>query len=248
VEIGLDYAMNRYYATDLGRFISEDPARDGSNWYAYCNNNPMAFVDPTGLDVGNTGNAGWDEEGNTQVIEAKTIVDEQGGPTYTVYEESDSNRGLCAQRTEGQLGDNLTGEKLVTQKDLESLVNDADQACFVLSLFAGPQVEKSQYLTKSETARLIINYIKSGALTEDLNVEKPNVIENDIAKMLGYSFGSVGVSQLAPPTDAQAVIRIRLGDDHYNLGDSSGNFRWESWNGGDDRIKTPYKYRGLYFN
>jgi len=29
--------------------MSEDPTRDGLNWYAYCNGNPMAFVDPSGM-------------------------------------------------------------------------------------------------------------------------------------------------------------------------------------------------------
>jgi murein DD-endopeptidase MepM/ murein hydrolase activator NlpD len=42
--------MNRYYLPELGRFISEDAARSGINWYVYCANNPLAFVDPTGLD------------------------------------------------------------------------------------------------------------------------------------------------------------------------------------------------------
>jgi hypothetical protein len=27
-----------------------DPVQDGSNWYVYCGNNPLCFVDPTGLD------------------------------------------------------------------------------------------------------------------------------------------------------------------------------------------------------
>ena len=31
------------------RWISEDPARDGANWYAYCSNNPLTFTDPNGL-------------------------------------------------------------------------------------------------------------------------------------------------------------------------------------------------------
>ena len=32
------------------RFTSEDPARDQLNWYAYCSNNPVMFIDPWGLD------------------------------------------------------------------------------------------------------------------------------------------------------------------------------------------------------
>ena len=27
-----------------------DPAKDGTNWYVYCNNNPINYVDPLGLD------------------------------------------------------------------------------------------------------------------------------------------------------------------------------------------------------
>jgi RHS repeat-associated protein len=40
----------RWYDPKLGRFITEDPARDGSNWYGYCSNNPLKYVDPTGLE------------------------------------------------------------------------------------------------------------------------------------------------------------------------------------------------------
>jgi RHS repeat-associated protein len=38
-----------WYAADLGRFISEDPIQDGSNWYAFAGNNPVVYADPTGL-------------------------------------------------------------------------------------------------------------------------------------------------------------------------------------------------------
>ncbi len=48
-ETGLIYLRNRYYDPSIGRFITEDPARDGLNWYAYCGNNPVMFVDPWGL-------------------------------------------------------------------------------------------------------------------------------------------------------------------------------------------------------
>ena len=53
-ELDMIYLRNRYYSPGIGRFITEDPARDGVNWYAYCNNNPVMFVDPFGLFDYNT--------------------------------------------------------------------------------------------------------------------------------------------------------------------------------------------------
>ena len=47
--IGLYYYGARFYDPELGRFITEDPAQDGINWYVYCGNNPLNRIDPTGL-------------------------------------------------------------------------------------------------------------------------------------------------------------------------------------------------------
>ncbi|MDP3896661.1 MAG: RHS repeat-associated core domain-containing protein, partial [Mesorhizobium sp.] len=58
---GLYYYGLRYYDPKLGRFVSPDPLYLGDpkrcetnvigcNLFAYANNNPMAFIDPTGLD------------------------------------------------------------------------------------------------------------------------------------------------------------------------------------------------------
>ena len=38
----------RDYSTTLSRFTTADPARDGRNWYAYCNDDPINFFDPDG--------------------------------------------------------------------------------------------------------------------------------------------------------------------------------------------------------
>jgi len=38
----------RYYDPEAGRFTSRDPAKDGLNWYAYCRQNPLIYVDPDG--------------------------------------------------------------------------------------------------------------------------------------------------------------------------------------------------------
>jgi len=43
------YAINRFYDPNTRRFISEDPIRDGHNWYGYCGNNPITRIDPLGL-------------------------------------------------------------------------------------------------------------------------------------------------------------------------------------------------------
>jgi RHS repeat-associated protein len=58
-ETGLDYAGARYFASAQGRFTSTDPLMASArvelpeswNRYAYCYNNPLALVDPDGMDV-----------------------------------------------------------------------------------------------------------------------------------------------------------------------------------------------------
>jgi RHS repeat-associated protein len=56
-ETNLDFAQNRYYASDYGRFTTPDPSRGSVvpgnpqtwNRYAYALNNPLRYVDPLGL-------------------------------------------------------------------------------------------------------------------------------------------------------------------------------------------------------
>jgi RHS repeat-associated protein len=50
-ETGLYYFNSRWYDPHTGRFITEDPARDGANWYTYVLNNPLKYTDPTGLEI-----------------------------------------------------------------------------------------------------------------------------------------------------------------------------------------------------
>jgi RHS repeat-associated protein len=46
---GLIYFNARYYDPKAGRFLSEDPARDGVSWYGYCEGNPLLLIDPSGM-------------------------------------------------------------------------------------------------------------------------------------------------------------------------------------------------------
>ncbi len=48
-ETGSYYLRTRYFNPRIGRFGAEDPICSGYNWYVYCSNNPVFYIDQTGL-------------------------------------------------------------------------------------------------------------------------------------------------------------------------------------------------------
>ena len=84
-DTGLVAIGARYYDPDIARFVSVDPVMDLSDpqqWhgYAYANNNPLTYADPTGLKAGknhgtipkNNG-GGAPTAGNTAALVTKTV-------------------------------------------------------------------------------------------------------------------------------------------------------------------------------
>ncbi len=49
LDSGLKLLGHRYYDSSTGRFLTRDPAKDGRNWYGYCGNDPVNFLDAVGL-------------------------------------------------------------------------------------------------------------------------------------------------------------------------------------------------------
>ncbi|MBC6712428.1 RHS repeat-associated core domain-containing protein [Treponema sp. Marseille-Q3903] len=41
----------RDYKPDVARFTTQDPIRDGMNWYAYCGGDPINYIDENGLEA-----------------------------------------------------------------------------------------------------------------------------------------------------------------------------------------------------
>ena len=50
-ETGLTYHWNRWRSEDGSTWLSQDPARDGLNWYGYAGQNPVNYKDPLGLRI-----------------------------------------------------------------------------------------------------------------------------------------------------------------------------------------------------
>ena len=87
-DTGLVYFGARWYDPEVGRFITEDPIKAGSNWYAYCYDNPVKYVDPMGLDVG------WYGEDDCGGASGYN----QGDSKTTFSYEHTSNGGIITQR------------------------------------------------------------------------------------------------------------------------------------------------------
>ena len=90
-ETGNIYLRNRYYDPSTGGFITEDPARDGVNWYSYCMGNPVMYFDPMGLeDIYIFYNTGDENNGSLsdRAIPKKEELEKLG---YTVYIKGISN-------------------------------------------------------------------------------------------------------------------------------------------------------------
>lgn len=64
-ETGLTYHWNRWRSEDGSVWLSEDPARDGINWYGYCGNNPVMFLDLNGLWTRNSNGTYTAQKGDT---------------------------------------------------------------------------------------------------------------------------------------------------------------------------------------
>lgn len=86
-ETGFIYLRNRYYDSNIKRFTTEDPIRDGLNWYAYCDNNPIMFWDPWGLGRNVIVIVGSDKSSSNNVFKdnANTFVSENPDDTIKIF-------------------------------------------------------------------------------------------------------------------------------------------------------------------
>ena len=121
-ETGLIYLRNRYYDSTTGRFITEDPAKDGVNWYSYCAGDPVNFVDPNGYlrGPGYNKNGEWSENPDADDYGTNSVA-------------------YSALSTLTQMWDNRPNDREVIER-LANVVRDtADGLLYDLKLYAVQQ-------------------------------------------------------------------------------------------------------------
>jgi len=85
---------HRYYDPRTGRFISQDPAGSGDNWYVYADNNPVNNVDPSGLY------ATWPGDGIPfPQPELGSVIDSLPDGTYNLYISNNGGKDSTYLRT-----------------------------------------------------------------------------------------------------------------------------------------------------
>ena len=93
-ELGLYYLQSRYYNPEMGRFINADALVTtgqgllGNNMFAYCNNNPVLFVDPSGLIIVLATNATTEQIAEYERAIAYINTSETGRKLITILESS----------------------------------------------------------------------------------------------------------------------------------------------------------------
>jgi len=87
-ETGLYYYRARYYNPYIGRFLQTDPAGQGMNPYAYCINNPVRLIDPSGLsslafyDARDTGDIDGDGRRDAGVATGRSFLNAANDHDY----------------------------------------------------------------------------------------------------------------------------------------------------------------------
>ncbi len=122
---GLYYFNARWYDPTLGRFITEDPIKDGNNWFVYCSNNPINRIDPTGLKEDYTHNQ-FDHEHTYNCCNTETAVETtiesttDATETYTPFDSAvqrvDSEDDGYENNNYSDYSDSIRSKKLKNKK------------------------------------------------------------------------------------------------------------------------------------
>lgn len=207
-ETDLIYLRNRYYSPTVGQFITEDPAKDGTNWYVYCRNNPIMHVDPWGLDswaIIDRSTYGWENA----VAQMKKYY---GTEVHVVYVDT-AEEFVDAWNNMGM----IDGEKVEIDGVFISV--HGDPTGYAVQGIDGVDFDE---LNQKNMDMLVSFGCNTGFVDEENNVAVQMLKKNNIAKGVIASDGTVwGNSGFR--NDGKGVYAESIGDDDFkNLLNSYG--------------------------
>ena len=207
-ETDLIYLRNRYYSPTVGQFITEDPAKDGTNWYVYCRNNPIMHVDPWGLDswaIIDRSTYGWENA----VAQMKKYY---GTEVHVVYVDT-AEEFADAWNNMGM----IDGEKVEIDGVFISV--HGDPTGYAVQGIDGVDFDE---LNQKNMDMLVSFGCNTGFVDEENNVAVQMLKKNNIAKGVIASDGTVwGNSGFR--NDGKGVYAESIGDDDFkNLLNSYG--------------------------
>ncbi len=206
---GLYYFNARWYDSELGKFTTSDPIRDGLNWWNYCNGNPIIRIDYNGLET-------W---------RSSTLTREQYDKNFTLQQQysweqiqqhfSDNPNGIIYRYDSAyySLGS--------SNKDFPNMEKPSGDMVLLFSGFSG--------MTKrlGETAiKMLKNAVKSAAtaftfdaLVQTKNAAKTGKFDFDVNESINATAGgfvsgfvSGGISELPKTHGATSEQLMLLGN------------------------------------
>ncbi|HXM49911.1 MAG TPA: RHS repeat-associated core domain-containing protein [Pyrinomonadaceae bacterium] len=246
-ETGLDYSQYRYYSSTQGRFTSPDPLlasakfSDPQSWnrYTYCGNNPLNYVDPTGLD--------WyrdtTEEGTIHPV---WLDDDPGKDSKYVawdgpwtYQSSESNKWIVLSNSSSQQSEYATQEAALAS--LAPPAHDWDPSCANCAELSHEMNRYTPALTQSMNIMGTYMFFftgptgEMGSLTSlglEGTEELVNVTHftNEVGMGMISETGTVGTDSIQPfvtlpseipaganPTEIERLLEIGSGRGQYSI-------------------------------
>jgi hypothetical protein len=221
---GARFFENENAVGEEGRFTSEDPARDGINWYVYCANNPLAFIDPTGLDPITSPNYKKDPSGGLDRLRALEIV-RKDRPRDELTERylAGISAGLSAVPLVGSVKDiveGAAGKEFITGKELSTTGRVVSIASGVIGLI--PYIGKVTEIILGPEVELLGRQLATAAdqgiaLKQSLQVPGLNVVEAQAAALKSTVSTIKTVSAVAEVVDTSLDVGIPISSSIFPL-------------------------------
>ena len=237
---GFVYLRNRFYNTSAGRFISEDPVRDGINWYVYCGNDPVNCIDPLGL---------W-EDGDEKLPQWAQI----------------SLRNVTADYYAAEAMSNEDGKKLSHER-AEYIRAAAKNGLMPISGYERPFNGYDWNINPIKSANNCYSYMlnlpldpDTGKLWEGLGMQPGQFGDEKLAKdrsnivsvltkdlnKLGYSFKEVGENEVVSKNAYKVALVLTENRSSYHWYVQHIDGTWSHKEGALDVRQTDASYKTIY--